>query len=138
MSNVHLLNQYQKNLVYSATPIQIVLMLYDGMIGSIEKGKVACSDKNYFELNACFLKAQQLIAELIHSLDMEKGGEIAQHLYNLYEFFYEQIVLVNLTKDVSQIEPSLMMIKELREGWAKIEADTRLGELDQIGGQCAS
>lgn len=132
MIRPNLLNEYQKNLIYSATPIQIVLILYDGIIASIEKGKMASLDKDYFELNVSFLKAQQLISELIHSLNMEKGGEVAQNLYALYEFFYEQLVLANLTKDVTQIESLLKMVKDLREGWAKIEIDLRIQGTDQM------
>lgn len=137
MNQLHLLNEYQKNTVFTSTPGQLVVLLYDGLIHSLEDGMKASAAKDFKSKQDHFIKAENIILELIRSLDMEKGGEISKTLLSLYEFFYQQLVLGNMQEDLGPIEKCLDMIKSLREAWAKIEEDLRRNPLDEGGANVA-
>jgi len=67
------------------------------------------------------VKAQDIITELMVSLDFEKGGDIAQNLFHLYMYFNQKLVDVNLSKDASNLHEVYSLMESLRDAWAEIE-----------------
>ena len=66
------------------------------------------------------LKAQDLITELMVSLDFERGGEIAQGLFSLYMYFNQQLVDANVNKSAEPLVSVRTMLSELRAAWDQI------------------
>ena len=87
----------------------------DGMSGNVE---------NVDRVNGALIKAQDLITELMVSLDFERGGEIAQGLFGLYMFFNQQLVDANIKKEVEPLLDVKKMLGELRSAWAQISDKT--------------
>lgn len=123
------LNEYRKTAVNSASPLQLVVMLYDGALRHLHAGCVAMESKNYFEQNASFTKAQKVLSELMACLDMQKGGEVAHQLMALYTYCYNQIVEANIEDDPAKVRNCEHVLRELRESWVKLESDWRAGKL---------
>ena len=69
------------------------------------------------------VKAQEVITELMASLDMEAGGEIAQNLLSLYTYFNQQLLTANLKKDYRPLIDIRGMMEELQAVWKQIVAD---------------
>ena len=72
------MRQYQQQAVRTASPEQLILKLYDFGIGCCHRG-----DR---------VKLRKVFVELISSLDFERGGEIAQGLYALYEYCMNETI----------------------------------------------
>jgi flagellar protein FliS len=70
------------------------------------------------------LKAQDIITELMVSLDFDKGGDIAPKLFGLYRFFNEQLMEGNVSKDAQPLRTVSSMLRELRGAWAQIANTT--------------
>lgn len=122
-------NEYQKNAVLSASPVQLIVMLYDGALRFMEAGRQAMIGKKLEDQNAQLQKAQKIIIELMGCLDMNKGGEIAQNLFGLYNFVLDELVASNLNDDPTRIENAAKVLRELREGWVGVDHQVRTQEL---------
>jgi len=101
-------------------------MLYDAALRSISRALEALDRgvAGFEAANAAILRAQDIVGELMVSLDMEKGGEIAQNLFGLYVYVNRQLMEGNIEKKKAPLETSRKMLAELREAWNAI-ADTK-------------
>lgn len=105
-----------------ASPVQLIVMLYDGAIRFMEEGKRAMIDKNYEVQNAKLQRSQKIVMELMGSLDFSQGGDIAKNLLKLYEYVLAELVEANITDDPTRIENAQSTMRELREAWATIQS----------------
>lgn len=113
------LQQYKKNQVETATPEQILILLYDGAIQYLNKAKFAFDEEDREQLHNNLLACQNIIIEFMNTLDMEAGGDLAKNLYNLYDYLYKTLVSANINKDKKKIEEVLKHLIELRATWQK-------------------
>ncbi|MFM9872201.1 MAG: flagellar export chaperone FliS [Fimbriimonadaceae bacterium] len=124
------IHQYRKSSVDSASPLKLVVMLYDGALRFLNQAKVAMQQKDYERQNDQCKRAQDIISELMSCLDRERGGEIAESLMSLYVFTYDRIVQANIEDNELFIDQAMKVLGDLRESWAELEKTTT-GE--QIG-----
>lgn len=118
---------YRTTAVLTASPGQLVLMLYDGALRSLAITREAFShpehDVRRLEvINNQLLKTQAIIAELQSGLNFEKGGEVATTLNRLYEYYNRRLFEANLRKQAAPVEEVERLIGELRAGWAEMLA----------------
>lgn len=110
-------NQYRENSVFTSTPEELTLMLYNGLVKFIMQAQSAIDEKDMEKVNNSIIRAQNIIAHLQATLDMKY--EIAQNLDALYDFMYRHLVEANMKKDKSKLEEVLGLVKELRETWSQ-------------------
>lgn len=120
------LDLYRKTAVNSASPLQLIIMLYDGALKQLNNGKRAMLQNDVFEQNKCLVKAQKIIAELISCLDMKQGAEIAQNLLALYSFCYNKLVECNIEDNVNGIDQVMVVLSNLKSGWVELDKVTRV------------
>lgn len=109
---------YKRQGVLTATPAELIVMLYDGCIRQLKLGALAVEKKDPERANACFQKAQRIVNELAASLDMRY--DISKNLMELYEYIAAEIVSVNQTKDAARLEGVLSLLSELRAAWTQV------------------
>ncbi|MCD6363809.1 MAG: flagellar export chaperone FliS [Synergistetes bacterium] len=108
--------QYRQMQIQTAKPEQLLLMLYDGAINFLKKAKVAIEEKNIEEAHTSLIRAQDILAELMSSLNMDVG-EIALNLFRLYEYMHYRLVEANVRKDIEPIDEVLGLFQGLKEAW---------------------
>ena len=116
---------YRANSVLTASPGQLVLMLYDGALKALAIATDAFShaedDPRRIEtINTQLLKAQAIIHELQSGLNFEAGGEFAQTMNRLYEYHKRRLFEANLRKKVEPVVEVEKLIRDLREAWAEM------------------
>lgn len=116
---------YRANAVLTASPGQLVLMLYDGALKALALAIDAFSrqqdDPRSIEvINTQLLKAQAIIHELQGGLNFEVGGEFAQTMNRLYEYHNRRLFEANLRKTVEPVVEVEKLVRELREAWAEM------------------
>lgn len=122
--------QYKSNQVNTADPKTLIIMLYDGAIRFLKEGKEALNSyKTYDTANEKILRAQDIITELMLSLDMDKGGEIADNLMNLYSYMKKSLLEANMNKNEKPINEVLKILNELKEAWEQIDEKNQEAEL---------
>ncbi|WP_029688931.1 flagellar export chaperone FliS [Thermoanaerobacter sp. A7A] len=107
--------QYKENAILTASPEELVLMLYNGIIRFIEEAKGAIEKKDYMAANNGIQRAQDVITELMLTLDM--SYDISQNLYSLYDYMLRRLIDANVKKDVTILEEVKGFAIELRDTW---------------------
>ena len=116
--------RYLETAVETASPARLIVMLYDGAIRFINEAAYAMQQRDYETQNAKLQRAQKILAELISSLDFEKGGEIAENLFRLYTYMYNQLVEANINDDTARLEHVVGLLCEIREAWDTIATES--------------
>ena len=115
---------YRQVATKTATPGQLVLMLFDGALRFLDKALVGFDlddplDSN-LAINNNILKAQEILRELNMSLNMEKGGEFAATMRRLYNYYDLQLSQSNLQKDPAGVELVIRLLSVIRGAWAEM------------------
>lgn len=115
-------NQYKQTEINTANQGKLIVMLYDGAIKFLNIALNNMDIKTYDLVNTNIIKAQDIITELLLSLNMKEGGEISSNLFNLYLFFKKRLLEANIQKSSELIQEVLDHLTVLRESWDKISA----------------
>lgn len=110
-------NPYKQTSVQTATPQQLLIMLYDGAIRFCKKAIQGLKDKQYDVANEAFIRAQAIVNELTVTLD--RSFPISDELAALYEYFNRRLIEANVKKDEAPAEEILSYLTELKETWAQ-------------------
>jgi len=110
-------DQYKQNAVMTASPETILIMLYSGAINFLLRAKMAIDENNIEDSHKYITKTEKIIRELINSLDMEAGGELAENLSRLYDYLHRQLIKANINKDKAIIDEVLEHLRGLKETW---------------------
>jgi flagellar protein FliS len=68
------------------------------------------------------VKTQEIISELMVSLDFEQGGEIAGNLFSLYTWFNRELMEANIRQEARRISNIRNLIEDLRGAWHEVVA----------------
>lgn len=117
--NTYRYNQYQQNQVATASPEQILLMLYDGAIRFTKIAIAGIEEKKPEEKMRGISKALAIISEFSNSLNHDIGGKIAEDLDALYGFMIRELSSANLNDDIEKIRTVQKLLTELRETWGE-------------------
>ncbi len=137
---------YRKIAAQTASPAQLVLMLYEGAISFLERSLTGFEFKDPAKINMTInnniLRAQAIIYEMNARLDMEKGGEVSANFRRLYNYFYSRLQEANLKKKPEPINEVLMRLRVLRDSWAQmlqsgVTTDAEPGQLQDRDLQAA-
>jgi len=130
--NLTAINQYKtvdvRSAVASASPHQLISMLYDGALTALANAK-GCIVRKDIEGRAKSLnKANAIILALQDYLDVEKGGEIAENLGALYGYIVTGIITANREQNAEKIQELIDLLLDLKMGWASMPLNIRKGK----------
>ncbi len=111
---------YLENMIKTASPAKLVELLYMRAIELLDSAVDNIKNKKLKEANEDIKKAEDIIMELNLSLDMEKGGQIAQNLRALYNYMFRKLIDGNVKKDTEMILEVKDMLKELLDAWREV------------------
>jgi flagellar protein FliS len=137
------LSAYRETRIKTASQGQLIVMLYDEAVKHLDRGLELLNlntkgkrDPGRIEkINKAVLKAQEIITELMASLDFDQGGEIAQNLFSLYSWFNQELLEANVGQDPRRITVVRNMVNELRGAWneAASKTSTETGNRPMVG-----
>ena len=111
--------KYRETQIMTASPGELIIMLYDGAIKYASQAKIYLSGRDIEKANNSLLKAQDIIAELMGSLNLDVG-KIAKDLYALYEYMLYKLTMANIKKDDKAVEEVIGLLSTLRSAWEQI------------------
>lgn len=122
---MHVVNpwkSYRQVATLTAPPGQIVLMLYEGALRSLDRSLVGFANSDPAEANMLIhnnlQRAQEIIRELNYALNMDQGGECATTLRSLYDYFERRLRESNIQKRRDGIDEVIRHLNVLRDAWA--------------------
>ncbi|WP_339060484.1 flagellar export chaperone FliS [Tepidibacillus marianensis] len=122
---------YQQNSVTTASPGELTLMLYNGCLKFIKQAKIAIQEKKNEEKNTNIIKAQNIIQELMVTLNMDY--EISQQLMPLYDYLLRRLIEANLKSDVAILDEVEGFVVEFRDTWKQVIQTNRRLQYGQGG-----
>ncbi|MFN8109633.1 MAG: flagellar export chaperone FliS [Thermoleophilia bacterium] len=114
-------SQYTARAIQTASPGQLVVMLYDGMIRFLGQSKAAMERGERGEAGLKMSRAQAIVTELRCSLDMTQGS-ISDNLASIYDWVSEELMGARLENDPARVGRVSDMMTDLRGAWAQIAA----------------
>lgn len=120
---------YKNNAVNTASGGELTLMLYNGCMKFIKQAMKDMDEKNYEAKNTNIQKAQNIIQELMLTLDTEV--EISKQMLPLYEYIQYQLKEGNIKNEVALLEEALQFVTEFRDTWKEVILKTRQKQFTQ-------
>lgn len=111
---------YLESRVLSATPLELVHLLYGGAIEAVQDARRYLADGKIVERSRAISKACAILIELAATLDHEAGGELAGRLAALYDYMQRRLLEANLQQSDPPLGEVLSLLVTLAEGWAEI------------------
>lgn len=132
MSGNDPVHAYKETQIKTANQIRLIVMLYDGAIRHVNRALdlMAEGHRRYDAVNTSLVAAQDIVSELMASLDFEKGGTLARNLFSIYTFLNRQLLDGNLRKDPAPVGVVKRLLTQLRDAWEEIS--TRKGLEEQV------
>jgi len=112
--------KYLASQIENATPLTLVVLLYEGAIRFLNNAKDAFEKKETEEFVINISKARNIISEFMCTLNADDGGDVAKNLLALYVFIYEQLVYANIYKEVNGVNSAIDLLSGLLESWRSI------------------
>ncbi len=107
--------------IEAASPHQLVLMLFEGALIAVSDARRHLRDKQIAARGMAISKAIMIIENgLKASLDMNSGGDLAQHLASLYDYMRNQLLSANLHAADQPLEEVHQLLGSLKEAWAQV------------------
>ena len=113
---------YRASSVMTASPGQLVVMLYDGAARFLRQAELAADEGAWRHASDRLDKADAIVDELLVTLDVDQGGELAERLQGIYVFCKRLTIEARLEQDVAKIRTTAALLADLREAWAEVAA----------------
>lgn len=110
-------SEYQSQAATTASPAQLVLMLYDGALGRLDVATEAIAAQRLEMAHTSLVKAQAIVDELNLTLDVDQGGRMAENLREVYLYCSGRLIDANVGKDPVVIAEVARLLQGLRDAW---------------------
>ena len=113
-------NAYKKASVNTLDQNKLIIMLYDGAIKNANFAVQFMESGEIEKVHDSLIKTKNIVTELLATLNMDQGGEIAKNLKSLYSYMFSQLVEANMEKKSEPVLAVIDLLKELRGAWVQI------------------
>ncbi len=115
-------DRYKEMEVLSATPGELVVMVYDHLLTSLLRARAAIVAKDLEARATEFGRARDAVGELLATLDHSRGGAVAEQLGGLYSFFLSELTSLGIDPAIARLDRVTAMVRELREAFVGIQS----------------
>ena len=106
--------------VESATPGQLIVLLYEGLLTSLSEARASILTKDLQKKGRAISKAMSILATLRESLNPEVGGELPHNIDRLYDYMQRKLLDVNQNLDAEKLDEVIELVITLKSGWDEI------------------
>src|SRR5215471_7286801 len=114
------IDSYRQHDIQSRSPLELVVMLYDGALRFTSDARDAMVRHDIPARQRHLSRAMAIVSELQSTLDMETGGDVAEHLDALYGFVRDRLIDASVKHDLQPLDEARLVLTTLREGWLAI------------------
>ena len=125
------LSTYKEIRINTASQGQLIIMLYseavkqlDLTLRLLEMYDAKKEPARIEHIGKAIVKTQEIVSELMVSLDFEQGGEIAKNLFSLYTWFNRELMEANINQDAQRISTVRNYMEDLRSAWQEVALST--------------
>lgn len=130
--NESLAYRYKEVAVKTANPLQLVVMLYDAAILSLQKARNHMERKDIEGRSKALNHCISIISELQACLNLKEGGEIASSLDRLYDYMKRRIIKANVDQSVQPLKEIEGLLENLCSAWRELVKKSPVSEKTDI------
>ncbi len=127
MENQSFAHRYREVAVRTANPMQLIVILYDAAICSLQEARDQIGRKDIEGRSRSLNKCSSIIFELQSSLNLKSGGDIASSLNRLYDYMKSRIFTASAQQSSEPLEEIESLLENLRSAWKTIAEQIREG-----------
>ncbi len=120
MTAQRMLSTYRQTEVQSRTPLELVVMLYDGGLAFIHQARAAIERNDIAARRDASTRALAVVSQLQSTLNMEAGGDVARQLDELYSWITGRILAATMDNRVEPLDEAARVLAMLRDSWVTI------------------
>ena len=125
---------YLESKVMTASPLQLVHLAYQGAIDAIMEARGHLAAGRIRERGRAITRAQQIIVELLCSLDRKKGGELSTRLGGLYKYMRRRLTEAHIQQVDEPMAEVQQLLETIDEAWKELlAADTAAAAVATAG-----
>ena len=124
-------NAYKKASVNTLDQNKLIIMLYDGAIKNATFAVDYMNSGDIEKVHNSLVKTKNIVTELMATLNMDNGGEIAKNLQSLYSYMFSQLIEANMEKKTEPVIVVIDLLKELRSAWFEINKKNKNDPVNQ-------
>lgn len=121
LSYAPVVNAYRTAEINTSEPLDLIIMLYEGAIYQSRKAKVAIQEGDIQKKVHAISRCLAIVEELLRSLNLEEGGQVAENLQELYLFIMKELTEANITSSCEKLDLVESILKTLLEGWKELK-----------------
>ncbi len=110
---------YRESSVMTATPEQLVVMLYDGALRFLRQAEIGLAEGAWVHANERLSRAEAIVDELLATLNME-AGELSTRLQAIYVFCKRLLIEARVERSPAKVTNVIRLLADLREAWAQL------------------
>lgn len=110
--------QYQNSKVLTASPAELTLMLYEGMIKFINIAVIAIEENDIPKANTNIQKAERIVDHL--SATLNHKYPVAKDFQNIYDCIMQALIQGNIKKDAGELNRALEYARMIRDTWKDV------------------
>ena len=126
-TQAQLRNRYAREAVTTATPAQLVTMLYDRLVKDLNAAEQGLGARDIQATHTALMHAQEIVRELNSTLDTSVWKE-GEALRRLYDWVIEQLIEANMTKDAQFVQNAREVIEPIRDAWQQVANTVAAGQ----------
>ncbi len=122
---------YRRAAAQQASTVGLVIALYDTLAGDLGRAVAALHGQAIEERSRCLKHGFVVLAQLESLINLESGGETAQHLRRFYNYLRNEMLRAQFTQDAEILKRAIPLILDVRSAWEQV--DTRTAEDGKSG-----
>ena len=111
---------YRQTMVQSRSPLELVVMLYDGALRFLKETEDAMRRGDLIAKRDALSKSFAILSELQSTLNVDQGGATAESLDSLYVYMINRLTEANVQKNPAPVQEVITLLSGLRDAWAAV------------------
>jgi flagellar protein FliS len=103
-----------------ADNVELIQMLFDGLIDSLVTARGHIERGDIVDKNKSLMRAGRIVIGLQGALDLDKGGDLANNLNELYSYVTRRLIHVNARNDLDALQEVYTLMNEIRQAWRDV------------------
>ena len=124
MANVNPAAHYEEQVINTATPGMITVMLFEEAAKNINAAIRAVKAKNVQESHNAIVKVENIYLALNGFLNEQV--EVSKHLARIYDYLVRRLVEANANKDIEILKEVLEFTLDFRDTWKQAEKNANM------------
>lgn len=121
-------NSYRVGAVQGASPVRLVICLYEQAIEDLRRALIALEKKDIAERTSALNHAHMVIGQLQGTLDVQRGGEVAINLQRFYTVIRSGLIDAQSKQSSAMLEQQIALLVEVHDAWLEVERATCVAE----------